>query len=83
MGSRELKQHCALDESTMDLLRLAMTDKSLSARAYNRILKAARTIADLALRPPHCRPRRRNHSISVAEPADLDVKQPADLVLLC
>ena len=48
MGSRELKQHCALDEATLDLLKLAMTDKGLSARAYDRILKVARTIADLA-----------------------------------
>jgi magnesium chelatase family protein len=48
MGSREIKQYCALDESTMDLPRLAMTDEGLSARAYDRILKVALTIADLA-----------------------------------
>ncbi len=48
MGTRELKQHCALDESTMDLLKFAMTDLNLSARAYDRILKVSRTIADLA-----------------------------------
>jgi len=48
MGSRELKQYCALDEATLDLLKMAMTDKGLSARAYDRILKVARTIADLA-----------------------------------
>jgi len=48
MGSRELKQYCVLDEATLDLLKLAMTDKGLSARAYDRILKVARTIADLA-----------------------------------
>ena len=48
MGSRELKQYCALDEAALDLLRAAMTDKDLSARAYDRILKVARTIADLA-----------------------------------
>jgi len=48
MGSRELKQYCVLDEATLDLLRLAMADKGLSARAYDRILKVARTIADLA-----------------------------------
>jgi magnesium chelatase family protein len=48
MGSRELKQYCGLDEATLDLLKLAMTDKGLSARAYDRILKVARTIADLA-----------------------------------
>jgi magnesium chelatase family protein len=48
MGSRELKAHCALDEHTMDLLKFAMDDLRLSARAYDRILKVGRTIADLA-----------------------------------
>jgi magnesium chelatase family protein len=48
MGSRELKAHCALDEATLELLKFAMTDLNLSARAYDRILKVARTIADLA-----------------------------------
>ena len=48
MGARELKAHCALDSSTLDLLKLAMNEKNLSARAYDRILKVARTIADLA-----------------------------------
>ena len=48
MGSRELKQHCELDESAKELLKFAMSDMNLSARAYDRILKVARTIADLA-----------------------------------
>ena len=48
MGAREIKAHCGLDSSTLDLLKLAMTEKNLSARAYDRILKVARTIADLA-----------------------------------
>jgi len=48
MGTRELKQYCALDESTMELLKFAMADLNLSARAYDRIMKVARTIADLA-----------------------------------
>ena len=48
MGSRELKTHCALDANTMELLKFAMDDFKLSARAYDRILKVARTIADLA-----------------------------------
>jgi magnesium chelatase family protein len=48
MGSRELKAFCELDEATRDLLKLAMTEYNLSARAYDRILKVARTIADLA-----------------------------------
>ena len=48
MGPKELKAHCALTESTLDLLRIAMADMNLSARAYDRILKVSRTIADLA-----------------------------------
>ena len=48
MGSRELKNSCALDEATLELLKFAMSDLNLSARAYDRILKVARTIADLA-----------------------------------
>jgi magnesium chelatase family protein len=48
MGTRELKQFCSLDEATTELLKHAMTDLNLSARAYDRILKVARTIADVA-----------------------------------
>jgi magnesium chelatase family protein len=48
MGTRELKQFCELDEATKELLQNAMADLNLSARAYDRILKVARTIADLA-----------------------------------
>ncbi len=48
MGSREVKACCALDEATMELLKFAMSDLNLSARAYDRVLKVARTIADLA-----------------------------------
>ncbi|HEY4416802.1 MAG TPA: YifB family Mg chelatase-like AAA ATPase [Verrucomicrobiae bacterium] len=48
MGVRELKSFCELDEPTRDLLKQAMTEYNLSARAYDRILKVARTIADLA-----------------------------------
>src|SRR5215475_9015283 len=48
MGSRELKAHCAIDAATLEMLKFAMTDLNLSARAHDRILKVARTIADLA-----------------------------------
>ena len=48
MGSRELKAYCALDETILELLGVAMNNMNLSARAYDRILKVARTIADLA-----------------------------------
>ena len=48
MGSRELKQFCELDDGTKELLKSAMADWNLSACAYDRISKVARTIADLA-----------------------------------
>jgi magnesium chelatase family protein len=48
MGTRELRAYCALDEPTKELLKFAMADLNLSARAYDRVLKVARTIADLA-----------------------------------
>lgn len=44
----QIRQHCVLDASLGDLLQQAMEQLSLSARAYDRILKVARTIADLA-----------------------------------
>ena len=47
MGTRQLKQHCKLDADSNELVRVAMTELNLSARAYDRILKVSRTIADL------------------------------------
>lgn len=48
MGPKELRQFCLLDSHSEELLKNAMLDMNLSARAYDRILKVARTIADLA-----------------------------------
>ena len=48
MGSREIKQHCVLDAAGMEVVKFAMSDLHLSARAFDRVLKVARTIADLA-----------------------------------
>ncbi|HUA67125.1 MAG TPA: YifB family Mg chelatase-like AAA ATPase [Candidatus Saccharimonadales bacterium] len=48
LGPKELKEFCALDDSTKELLKNAMADLNFSARAYDRILKVARTIADLS-----------------------------------
>jgi magnesium chelatase family protein len=48
MRARELQKHCALGPDAQQLLKLAMADLNFSARAYDRILKVARTIADLA-----------------------------------
>jgi len=47
MGTKELKLFCTIDDATKELLNHAMTDMNFSARAYDRILKVARTIADL------------------------------------
>jgi len=48
MGPREIRRCCALDEAGEGLLRAAFTRLGLSARAYHRVLRVARTIADLA-----------------------------------
>lgn len=57
MSHAQIKQHCRLDSTGQEMLRLAMTELQLSARAYDRILKVARTIADLAdaasIQPEH------------------------------
>jgi magnesium chelatase family protein len=59
MNNRLMKQWCALDAETMQVLKTAMTKFDMSARAYDRILKVARTIADLAgsehILPTHMR----------------------------
>ncbi len=47
IGSRELEQFCELDDASFNLIKMAMEKLNLSARAYDRILKVARTIADL------------------------------------
>jgi magnesium chelatase family protein len=48
MSAKLLKHHCALDEAAEGMMKMAMTELNFSARAYDRILKVARTIADLA-----------------------------------
>jgi magnesium chelatase family protein len=47
MHPRQLRQHCRVREDVRDLLRTAIQQLNLSARAYDRILKLSRTIADL------------------------------------
>ena len=48
MGPGEIQQFCPVDEAGRGLLKAAMAQLHLSPRAYHRILKLARTIADLA-----------------------------------
>src|SRR5205814_4458311 len=47
MGPRQIRQHCQLSAESQELIREAMTQLNLSARAYDRILKVSRTVADL------------------------------------
>lgn len=48
MSNSQIKQFCQLDQQASDIMAQAMTSLDLSARAYMRILKVARTIADLS-----------------------------------
>jgi magnesium chelatase family protein len=51
MNSRQIKTHCRIDPGSRRLLQTAVEQLGLSARAFNRVLKIARTIADLAAVP--------------------------------
>lgn len=46
MGPAEIRQFCQLDQTGANLIKAAMHQLQLSARAYHRFLKLARTIAD-------------------------------------
>jgi len=48
MTAQQIKRYCQLDEAAEGMMKMAMTELNFSARAYDRILKVARTIADLA-----------------------------------
>ena len=48
MRSKQIKKHCVLKQEALDILEAAMHKLGLSARAYTRVLKVGRTIADLA-----------------------------------
>jgi magnesium chelatase family protein len=48
MGRAEIRQYCQVDEAAQSLLKAAIQQMQMSARAYHRVLKLGRTIADLA-----------------------------------
>jgi len=51
MSSKQIRQFCLLDNHSKELPKSAMERLNLSARAYDRILKVGRTIADLGAEP--------------------------------
>ncbi|HEV2945926.1 MAG TPA: YifB family Mg chelatase-like AAA ATPase [Gemmataceae bacterium] len=63
MTSRQLRRHCVLNDEGRNLLKNAMEDLGLSARAHDRILRVARTIADLD-GVPHIRPSHLSEAIN-------------------
>jgi magnesium chelatase family protein len=52
MKPRHIRKYCRIDEGSQRLMESAMERLGLSARAYNRVLKVARTIADLEASGP-------------------------------
>jgi magnesium chelatase family protein len=57
MSSRQIRSYCRLDRESLDLLKANMDELGLSARAHDKVLRVARTIADLEeseeIRAPH------------------------------
>ncbi len=57
MKSRDIRKYCRLDQDSQEILKTAITQLGFSARAYDRILKVIRTIADLTgenhIKPAH------------------------------
>lgn len=51
MTSRQIRQFCELDQSGEELMKAAMSELGLSARAHDKVLRVSRTIADLAGQP--------------------------------
>ena len=57
MTTREIRKHCKLEDESVEILRASVNELGLSARAHDKVLRVARTIADLdtssEIRPTH------------------------------
>ena len=75
MTHRQIRTHCQLGDAAMGLLKATMTEIGLSARAHDKILRVARTIADLD-GSPSIEPARpeRGDQLPDAGPATVDVR---------
>lgn len=51
MNSRQVRDYCQLDDECVEMLRASVNELGLSARAHDKVLRVARTIADLDVRP--------------------------------
>ena len=71
MNARMLREFCPLDQVARELLERAMVRLDLSARAYDRIVKVARTIADLEGRPTSVGASGRGDQLPFARPGKL------------
>ena len=74
MAPPEIRKHCRLDRDAESLLKTAMEELGLSARAHDKILRVGRTIADLDGSDPHrVRAFQRSDQLPHARPAVLGV----------
>jgi len=68
MSHKQVRKFCVLDREESELIKMAMTELNFSARAYDKILKVARTIADLA----ECEAIRQEHLSEAIQYRSLD-----------
>ena len=74
MNSRQIRAHCQLNDAGTNLLRSSLQESGLSARAHDKILRVARTIADLDGQGRHpAGARQRSSELPHAGPAILEL----------
>ncbi len=79
MNTKTARKICKLDDNSSQMLKKAITSLGLSARAYDRILKVSRTIADLE----HCEDIQSNHIAEAIQYRSLDREGWLGWVVIC